>query len=176
MVWEGGGREAPPYPDVYVESEEPIFCSFSANFSIVPMSNPAKKPADKSSAIAPRSHRTRGPRLLLTTSEHARLSKMAKQRGRPMARYARERALAHVAGPPTTYGTDDVQSIRNAGSRLNQFMHRINYTDGMLYSGQRKDYGQKWIHTSEVQAEIRHLEAFLQKLPHHVGRSYWRTD
>ena len=140
------------------------------------MSNPAQKPADKSSAIAPRSHRTRGPRLLLTTSEHARLSKMAKRHGRPMARYARERALAHAAGPPTTYGTDDAQSIRNAGRRLNRFMHRINYTDGKLYSGQRKDYGQKWIHPSEVQAEIRHLEAFLDKLPHHVGRSYWRID
>ena len=32
------------------------------------------------------------------------------------------------------------------------------------------------IHTSEVQAEVHHLEAFLHKLPHHVGRSYWSTD
>ena len=46
-----------------------------------------------------------------------------------------------------------------------------NYTPGR--SGA---YHQVRIHTSEVQAEVHHLEAFLHKLPHHVGRSYWSTD
>ena len=137
------------------------------------MSNPAKKPADKSSAIAPRSHRTRGPRLLLTISEHTRLSRMAKHHGRPMARYAREQALAHAL--PPTYTPAEVRSIRSAGRRLNRLMRRINY-GAKLYSGAKRGYHQGRIHTSEVQAEVHHLEAFLHKLPHHVGRSYWRTD
>lgn len=137
------------------------------------MSNPAKKPADKSSAIAPRSHRTRGPRLLLTTSEHARLSKMAKHHGRPMARYAREQALAHTL--PPTYTPAEVRSIERAGRRLNRLMRRINY-GAKLYSGAKRGYHQGRIHTSEVQAEVHHLEAFLHKLPHHVGRSYWSMD
>lgn len=139
------------------------------------MSKPAEKTADMSAEPAAQSRppRTRGPRLLLTTSEHEQLSKMAKRRRRPMARYARERALAHQL--PPTYTATDVQSIRSAGRRLNRLMQRINY-GAKIHYGRARGFDPARIHYSEVEAEVLRLEEFLHKLPHHVGRSYWTVD
>ncbi|MYE63070.1 MAG: hypothetical protein F4X29_07185, partial [Rhodothermaceae bacterium] len=63
------------------------------------MSRPAEKTADMSAepAAQSRPHRTRGPRLLLTTSEHAQLSKMAKRHRRPPDRPSTD-ADVRIAG------------------------------------------------------------------------------
>jgi len=121
-----------------------------------------KKTSGTKSQKRPR--RTKGPRILMTSSEYAEAKRLAKKDGRSLSSYLRIRALNHRLGK--TYSPEEIEHLRKAGLRLNEFVRTLHIYPNVASGSARRGR----IHVDDVATELGLLRDTLSSTP----RKTWR--